>query len=71
MKDIKPTMYISLAEYAWEFHKRNDLDMALAIKLKDAAFNIPNKKIREKKNIKTPLLQTAQWHKVWDEIMSK
>ncbi len=49
-KEIKPTSYISLAEYAWEFHRKNDLNMADAIKIKEKAFNEPVKKIGEKKD---------------------
>lgn len=66
-KLFKETDYISLAEYAWAFHKKNNLDMDTANAMKVAAFNLSNKKTREKKNIKTPLLRAISWHKIWGE----
>ena len=67
---MKETDYISLAEYAWEFHKKNDLNMEDAVKLKEVAFGFAAKKIRFRKDIRTPLLRSSNWHPIWDKHFS-
>lgn len=74
MKDerpIKETDFISLAEFAIFFKKKNDLNMTDAIELKRVAFNVPKKKIREKKMVKTPLLHPSKWETIWNDYLSR
>jgi len=59
--------HISLSQYAWEFQKIGDLSMKMAEKMRAKAWKSPDKKIRTKRNIRTPLLTPEEWGRIWDK----
>lgn len=56
---------ISLGEYAWDYHKKNDVPMGIASLMLKEADNIPGRKTRVKKNRSTPLLTYPEWDVIW------
>jgi hypothetical protein len=67
MTKEKPTKpkHISLGEYAWDFHKRNDVPLGLGTQMLTDAWSNPNRRTRKKKNRSTPLLIPDDWEKIW------
>lgn len=75
----KKAKHMSLAEYAWEYHKKSDLDMATAEKLRDMAWTeVPfsDRKVRTarnrrtRRNRRTPLLLPDDWGRCWDQVIN-